>query len=109
MTTFARANGLPPVICWRGQRSPLAATSAQWALQRAALLTPMMESANLGGVVLIVAGPLSGDVAQACLLVVLPIAALLYSTWSSSQAPLAMDVGSARRVTNLPCGKNLLR
>lgn len=36
----------------------LAATSAQWGLQRAALLTPMMESASnvLGGVVLIAAG-----------------------------------------------------
>jgi len=36
----------------------LAATFAQWALQRAALLTPMMESASnvLGGVVLIAAG-----------------------------------------------------
>ena len=36
----------------------LAATSAQWALERAALLTPMMESASniLGAVVLIAAG-----------------------------------------------------
>lgn len=36
----------------------LAATLAQWALERAALLTPMMESASqiLGGTVLIVAG-----------------------------------------------------
>jgi predicted metal-binding membrane protein len=36
----------------------LAATSAQWALERATLLTPMMESSSniLGGVVLIVAG-----------------------------------------------------
>jgi predicted metal-binding membrane protein len=36
----------------------LAATSAQWALERAALLTPMMTSASniLGGVVLIIAG-----------------------------------------------------
>lgn len=36
----------------------LAATSAQWALERAALLTPMMESAShvFGAVVLIVAG-----------------------------------------------------
>lgn len=36
----------------------LAATSAQWALQRAALLTPMMECASniLGGMVLIAAG-----------------------------------------------------
>jgi predicted metal-binding membrane protein len=36
----------------------LAATSMQWALERAALLTPMMESANnvLGAIVLIVAG-----------------------------------------------------
>jgi predicted metal-binding membrane protein len=36
----------------------LVATSAQWALERAALLTPMMESANniLGGILLIAAG-----------------------------------------------------
>ena len=36
----------------------LAAISAQWALQRAALLTPMMESASniFGGIVLIAAG-----------------------------------------------------
>jgi predicted metal-binding membrane protein len=36
----------------------LAATTAQWALQRAALLNPMMESASdiLGGIVLIAAG-----------------------------------------------------
>jgi predicted metal-binding membrane protein len=36
----------------------LAATSAQWALERAAVLTPMMESASnvVGGIVLIVAG-----------------------------------------------------
>lgn len=36
----------------------LAATSAQWALERAAVLTPMMASANnaLGGIVLIFAG-----------------------------------------------------
>ena len=36
----------------------LAATSAQWMLERATLLTPMMASANnlLGGIVLIVAG-----------------------------------------------------
>jgi predicted metal-binding membrane protein len=36
----------------------LAATSAQWALERAALLTPMMTSASniLGGIVLIIAG-----------------------------------------------------
>jgi predicted metal-binding membrane protein len=36
----------------------LAATSAQWALERAALLTPMMESASnvVGGIVLIIAG-----------------------------------------------------
>ncbi len=36
----------------------LAATSLQWALERAALLTPMMESASniLGGIVLIAAG-----------------------------------------------------
>jgi predicted metal-binding membrane protein len=44
------------LVAWTG--FSLAATLAQWALQRAALLTPMMESASnvLGGVVLIVAG-----------------------------------------------------
>jgi predicted metal-binding membrane protein len=44
------------LIAWTG--FSLAATSAQWALERAALLTPMMESANnlLGGIVLIAAG-----------------------------------------------------
>lgn len=44
------------LIAWMG--FSLAATLAQWALQRAALLTPMMESASnlLGGLVLIAAG-----------------------------------------------------
>jgi predicted metal-binding membrane protein len=44
------------LIAWTG--FSLAATSAQWALERAALLTPMMESASnvLGGIVLIAAG-----------------------------------------------------
>ena len=44
------------LIAWLG--FSLAATSAQWALERAALLTPMMESASavLGGTVLIAAG-----------------------------------------------------
>jgi predicted metal-binding membrane protein len=44
------------LISWTG--FSLAATLAQWALQRAALLTPMMESASnvLGGIVLIAAG-----------------------------------------------------
>ena len=44
------------LISWTG--FSLAATLAQWALQRAALLTPMMESASnvLGGIALIVAG-----------------------------------------------------
>jgi predicted metal-binding membrane protein len=44
------------LLAWTG--FSLAATSAQWALERAALLTPMMASASniLGGVVLIVAG-----------------------------------------------------
>src|SRR5689334_12108600 len=44
------------LIAWFG--FSLAATSAQWALERAALLTPMMESASavLGGIVLIAAG-----------------------------------------------------
>ncbi|MGB3746049.1 MAG: DUF2182 domain-containing protein [Xanthobacteraceae bacterium] len=48
----------------------LAATFAQWALQRAALLTPMMESASnvLGGVVLIAAGVYQWTpVKEACL------------------------------------------
>jgi predicted metal-binding membrane protein len=51
----------------------LAATSAQWALERAALLTPMMESASniLGGVVLIAGGfyqwtPLKGVCLSYC-------------------------------------------
>ncbi len=49
------------------------ATTAQWALDRAALLTPMMESANnlLGGIVLILAGlyqwtPLKGACLSYC-------------------------------------------
>src|SRR6476660_7390055 len=44
------------LLAWTG--FSLAATSAQWALERAALLTPMMASASniLGGAVLIVAG-----------------------------------------------------
>jgi len=44
------------LVAWTG--FSLAATFAQWALQRAALLNPMMESASnvLGGVVLIAAG-----------------------------------------------------
>lgn len=44
------------LIAWFG--FSLAATCAQWVLERAALLTPMMESANivLGGIVLIAAG-----------------------------------------------------
>ncbi len=44
------------LIAWFG--FSLVATCAQWVLERAALLTPMMESANivLGGIVLIAAG-----------------------------------------------------
>lgn len=44
------------LIAWLG--FSLVATCAQWVLERAALLTPMMESANivLGGIVLIAAG-----------------------------------------------------
>jgi predicted metal-binding membrane protein len=44
------------LIAWFG--FSLAATFAQWLLERAALLTPMMESASalLGGIVLIAAG-----------------------------------------------------
>ena len=44
------------LLAWTG--FSLAATSAQWALERAALLTPMMASASniLGGLVLIAAG-----------------------------------------------------
>ena len=44
------------LIAWLG--FSLAATSAQWALERAAVLTPMMESTSavLGGTVLIAAG-----------------------------------------------------
>ena len=48
----------------------LAATFAQWALERAALLTPMMVSANavLGGIVLIAAGIYQwSPVKEACL------------------------------------------
>jgi predicted metal-binding membrane protein len=44
------------LLSWTG--FSLAATAAQWALERGALLTPMMESASsgLGGIVLIAAG-----------------------------------------------------
>jgi predicted metal-binding membrane protein len=44
------------LLAWTG--FSLGATSAQWALERASLLTPMMASASniLGGVVLIIAG-----------------------------------------------------
>lgn len=44
------------LLAWLG--FALAATAAQWALERAALLTPMMESASkvLGGIVFITAG-----------------------------------------------------
>lgn len=44
------------LLAWCG--FALAATAAQWALERAALLTPMMETASkpIGGIVLIVAG-----------------------------------------------------
>ena len=47
-------------LAWIG--FSLAATSAQWALERAALLTPMMASASniLGGIVLIAAGSING-------------------------------------------------
>lgn len=56
------------LIAWLG--FSLAATSAQWVLQRAALLTPMMESASmvLGGIILIAAGLYQWTpVKQACL------------------------------------------
>jgi predicted metal-binding membrane protein len=56
------------LIAWLG--FSLAATCAQWALQRAALLTPMMESAStvLGGIVLVAAGIYQWTTAkQACL------------------------------------------
>jgi predicted metal-binding membrane protein len=56
------------VVAWTA--FSLAATFAQWALQRAALLTPMMESASnvLGGVVLIAAGVYQWTpVKEACL------------------------------------------
>jgi len=56
------------LVAWTG--FSLAATFAQWALQRAALLTPMMESASnvLGGVVLIAAGVYQWTpVKEACL------------------------------------------
>jgi Predicted metal-binding integral membrane protein len=48
------------LLAWTG--FSLAATSAQWALERAALLTPMMASASniLGGVVLIVPASING-------------------------------------------------
>ncbi len=44
------------LLAWIG--FSLAATSAQWALERAALLTPMMASASktVGGILLILAG-----------------------------------------------------
>jgi predicted metal-binding membrane protein len=44
------------VVCWFG--FAFAATGAQWALERAALLTPMMASTSkvVGGVLLIMAG-----------------------------------------------------
>jgi predicted metal-binding membrane protein len=69
----------------------LAATFAQWALQRAALLTPMMESASnvLGGVMLIAAGVYQWTpVKEACL--------------SYCQAPLTfiMRHGGFRREAN---------
>jgi predicted metal-binding membrane protein len=56
------------LVAWTG--FSLAATFAQWALQRGALLTPMMESASnvLGGVVLIAAGVYQWTpVKEACL------------------------------------------
>jgi predicted metal-binding membrane protein len=56
------------LIAWLG--FSLAATSAQWVLERAALLTPMMESASagLGGIVLIAAGVYQWTrVKEACL------------------------------------------
>jgi len=56
------------LIAWTG--FSLAATSAQWVLDRAALLTPMMESANavLGAIVLIAAGIYQwSPVKEACL------------------------------------------
>ena len=56
------------LVAWTG--FSLAATFAQWALQRAALLTPTMESASnvLGGVVLIAAGVYQWTpVKEACL------------------------------------------
>ena len=58
----------------------LFATAAQWALERAALLTPMMESAShrLGAIVLVLALHLSVDAAQDGVSVALPIAASLH-------------------------------
>jgi predicted metal-binding membrane protein len=56
------------LIAWFG--FSLAATCAQWALERAALLTPMMESASivLGAIVLIAAGVYQwSPVKEACL------------------------------------------
>jgi len=56
------------LIAWTG--FSLAATSAQWVLDRAALLTPLMESANavLGAIVLIAAGIYQwSPVKEACL------------------------------------------
>ena len=56
------------LIAWSG--FSLAASSAQWVLERAALLTPMMESANavLGAIVLIAAGIYQwSPIKEACL------------------------------------------
>ena len=55
---FLNWHGLRAAICWRGSPFQLVATSAQWALERAALLTPMMASASkiVGGILLILAG-----------------------------------------------------
>src|SRR5215472_1740201 len=56
------------LIAWSG--FSLAATSAQWVLERAALLTPMMERANavLGAIVLIAAGIYQwSPIKEACL------------------------------------------
>ena len=53
----ARPDGLPPgyLLVWLG--FAFAATDAQWALERAALLTPMASTSNVvGGILLIMAG-----------------------------------------------------
>ena len=85
------------LIAWAG--FSLAATSAQWALERAALLTPMMESASnvLGGIVLIAAGDLSVDSSQGGLPVLLPSAAHFHHAtwWISSRANQRAGVGSS--------------